>query len=151
MIVNHGLFNKIAVQVHTHNRDPAFPSDAFSYNIVSHESESQRRITEATAKVKDFHLILGLEALNQALSQDLQGYRMLHGVNPPAYHDCGSKALVVPDVLGVQCVRVELALLLPLFRDAEVHLVQRLKHGIYVLTVRVYVQICIKLFRSSYF
>jgi hypothetical protein len=76
---------------------------------------------------------------------------MLHGVNAPAYHDCGSEALVVPDVLRVKCVWVELALVLPLFRDAEVHLIQRLKHGIYFLTVRVDVQICIKLFTNPYY
>jgi hypothetical protein len=123
-----------------------------SDNIISHESESQRRITKATAEVKDLHLILSLETLNQALPQDLQGYRMLHGVNHPGvYHDSGSEALVVPDVLRVQCVRIELALLLPLFRDAKVHLVQCLKHGIYVLTVSVDVQICINLFTNPYF
>jgi len=57
----------------------------------------------------------------------------------------------VPDVLRVQSVRIELALLLPLFRDAKVHLVQCLKHRIYVLTVCVDVQICINLFTNHTF
>ena len=48
---------------------------------------------------------------------------MLNGVNSAAYHDSGSEALVVPDVLRVQRVRIEFNILLPLFRDAEVHLV----------------------------
>lgn len=76
---------------------------------------------------------------------------MLHDVISAAYHDSGSEALVVPDVLRVQRVRIELALLLPLFRDAEIHLVQCLKHGINVLTVSVDVQICINLLTKSYF
>lgn len=55
------------------------------------------------------------------------------------------------DVLRVQRVRIKLTLLLLLFRDAKIHLVQCLKHGIYVLTVSVNVQIYINLLRYSYF
>jgi hypothetical protein len=40
---------------------------------------------------------------------------------------------------------------LPLFRYAEFHLVQCLKHGIYVLMVSVDVQICNTLLTNPYF
>ena len=68
------------------------------------------------------------------------------------YHNCGSKALIMSDVLGIQCVRVEPDSLICLINkallwNAEVLLIKKWKHWINVFSITVYVQVCI-LFRN---